>query len=234
VVGGVRVASPCPLDLPEAGFHDLDLEVRLALEGEASLPWPHLEQAHARAVAPLGFLGWDPPTRAVWVRSVVPFSAALRGRLTLHASGVALQGRAVAFVGESGAGKSTLALAFQQGGCEILADDLLPVRFAEGGGPFIPDLRGEALPLACLLFPEREQGLAAPRAEALEPARVLEGLLRHGFGELREPSIWRDQFEAYTRISSRVPGFRLRMPEGLPRLPEAVACVRSALSGEAP
>ena len=56
-----------------------------------------------------------------------------RGYLALHASAIALNGRAALFLGESGAGKSTMAAAFHARGCQVLADDVAAVRFANGG-----------------------------------------------------------------------------------------------------
>ncbi len=49
----------------------------------------------------------------------------LRGTTCLHASAVAVQGQAVAFLGPSGAGKSTTAAAFARRGSPVLADDLV-------------------------------------------------------------------------------------------------------------
>ncbi|WP_263784459.1 hypothetical protein [Salinibacter grassmerensis] len=49
----------------------------------------------------------------------------LRGLVTLHASAVVIEGRAVAFVGRSGMGKSTTAAALHSRGHPIITDDLL-------------------------------------------------------------------------------------------------------------
>lgn len=49
----------------------------------------------------------------------------LRETPTLHGSAVALEGRAVAFIGESGAGKSTTAAAFAQRGQPVLTEDIV-------------------------------------------------------------------------------------------------------------
>lgn len=55
-----------------------------------------------------------------------------RGKLSLHASAVALDGdRCVAFCGASGAGKSTLAASFAGEGCAFLTDDVLSLRMSE-------------------------------------------------------------------------------------------------------
>jgi hypothetical protein len=53
-----------------------------------------------------------------------------RGLLVLHASSVAINGEAVAFLGHSGWGKSTLANAFYNQGYSLLSDDVLAIRVA--------------------------------------------------------------------------------------------------------
>jgi hypothetical protein len=55
----------------------------------------------------------------------------LRGVTCLHASAVALDGRAVALVGAEGAGKSTTAAAFAQQGCGVLSDDVVALTESE-------------------------------------------------------------------------------------------------------
>jgi hypothetical protein len=50
-----------------------------------------------------------------------------RGLLVLHASAVALDGSAVAILGDAGAGKSTLAAALHARGHEILSDDVIGI-----------------------------------------------------------------------------------------------------------
>jgi hypothetical protein len=92
-----------------------------------------------------------------------------RGKCVLHASTVAIGGRAVAFCGPSGAGKSTLAAALLRSGHALLADDITvidrdaPIPLVEPGFPRIklwPDsasalsLDTEALPL---LHPDRSK-----------------------------------------------------------------------------
>jgi hypothetical protein len=56
-----------------------------------------------------------------------------RGRLVLHASGVALPRGAAAFVGWKGAGKSTAAGALVRRGHPIITDDALPLDIADDG-----------------------------------------------------------------------------------------------------
>lgn len=49
------------------------------------------------------------------------------GRLALHGSAVAINGRAVAFVAPKFSGKSTLAIALSLSGAEFMADDTIPI-----------------------------------------------------------------------------------------------------------
>lgn len=56
-----------------------------------------------------------------------------RGLLVLHASGVAIRGRAVGFVGAKGWGKSTTASALNRLGHPLVADELLVIGFDERG-----------------------------------------------------------------------------------------------------
>lgn len=52
------------------------------------------------------------------------FTLRLRGIVSLHASAVAVDGRAVVFLGHSTAGKSTLAAGMVRAGAQMLADDI--------------------------------------------------------------------------------------------------------------
>ena len=56
--------------------------------------------------------------------SVMGILLHLRGILPLHASAIAHEGRAIAFLGASGRGKSTIAQALRQRGYPVLADDI--------------------------------------------------------------------------------------------------------------
>jgi hypothetical protein len=52
-----------------------------------------------------------------------------RGILPLHGSGVVINGKVYAFVGDSGAGKSTLAAAFLNEGFKLVSDDIIAISF---------------------------------------------------------------------------------------------------------
>ena len=67
---------------------------------------------------------------------VLPLAAVLRGTHVLHASAVALAGRAVAFMGRSGVGKTTLAGRIVAHGARLMTDDVLAVDdFQARSGP---------------------------------------------------------------------------------------------------
>lgn len=63
-----------------------------------------------------------------------------RAIVPLHASTVAVEQRAVAIAGVAGAGKSTMAQLLASRGCQLIADDITPVRLDPAG-------RAHALPL---------------------------------------------------------------------------------------
>ena len=58
---------------------------------------------------------------------VLAFVLRLRGSVPLHASAVAIDGRALLFVGDSWAGKSSTAAAFSILGYPVLADDIVRI-----------------------------------------------------------------------------------------------------------
>jgi hypothetical protein len=62
----------------------------------------------------------------------------LRGVTCLHASAVAFDDRAVAFVGDEGAGKSTTAAAFARRGHPVLSDDVVAIVEREGAFHVLP------------------------------------------------------------------------------------------------
>jgi hypothetical protein len=74
-----------------------------------------------------------PPSGPAWrwerlvLAQVLPLAAVLRGTHVLHASAVALAGRAVAFMGRSGVGKTTLAGRIVAQGARLVTDDVLAI-----------------------------------------------------------------------------------------------------------
>jgi hypothetical protein len=58
---------------------------------------------------------------------ILGFVLRLRGAVSLHASAIAVAGRAVALLGQAGAGKSTTAVAFARRGNPVLSDDVTPL-----------------------------------------------------------------------------------------------------------
>jgi hypothetical protein len=66
---------------------------------------------------------------------ILGFVLRLRGITCLHASAVAIDGRAVALVGRPSAGKSTTAAAFVGMGYPLVSEDVVPL--VDGGSPFL-------------------------------------------------------------------------------------------------
>jgi hypothetical protein len=96
----------------------------------------------------------------------------LRGVTCLHASAIAFDGRAAAFVGAEGAGKSTTAAALARKGFVVVSDDI--VALEERGGGFLVK---PAYPYLCL-WPESVESLygsadALPRFAAGYDKRCL-------------------------------------------------------------
>ena len=83
-----------------------------------------------------------------------------RGDLVLHGSCVAIEGRAVTFLGKSGWGKSTTAAAFYRRGHRPFSDDLVPVRTAAAG------------PMAWPSFPRLKLSTEAAEALGYDPANL--------------------------------------------------------------
>lgn len=66
--------------------------------------------------------------RVLLMGRMMAFLLRQRGWLSLHASGIAIGGEAVLFLGISGAGKSTIAAAFHARGHQVITDDVGAVR----------------------------------------------------------------------------------------------------------
>lgn len=80
------------------------------------------------------------PTELAGYALLGPVMAALlhgRGKLILHGSALAVEGRAVVFVGDKGAGKSTTAGAFVGAGHELITDDVVAIDWDAQGRPMV-------------------------------------------------------------------------------------------------
>ncbi|MEP0203753.1 MAG: hypothetical protein ABJ084_05755 [Halioglobus sp.] len=80
----------------------------------------------------------------LYLNQVLPLAMSKMGTLVFHASAVAINGGAVAFLGESGRGKSTLAASFATNGYSFLTDDGLVLNVEENGysvSPSHPSIR---------------------------------------------------------------------------------------------
>jgi hypothetical protein len=102
-----------------------------------------------------------------------PVNALLRdlaGQLALHASAVAIEGKAVMFLGENGAGKSTAAAEMCLGHrAQMLADDVALLEIGEAGVDVLPsDGRHWLTRESCLAL-----GIPQPRAGASGDKREL-------------------------------------------------------------
>ena len=85
---------------------------------------------HVRAATPSGATLED--TATYLLGPVMGFVLRLRGVTCLHASAIAIDGRAVAFAGHAGSGKSTLAAAFARLGHAVLSEDVTALAVDHG------------------------------------------------------------------------------------------------------
>ena len=99
-----------------------------------------------------------------------------RGLLVLHASAVAVNGAAVAFLGNAGWGKSTTAAALNERGHLLLSDDLLAVRVDANAAPLaLPGFRQMKLwPDAVASLGAEPEGLPQVRPGVTKRARRLD------------------------------------------------------------
>ncbi|MDD4932947.1 MAG: hypothetical protein PHO89_05710 [Methylacidiphilaceae bacterium] len=251
VLAGARIWSNRAISgLSRSGYHDLDVEIAfLSRDDPEAMPREGDEVAGHEAVSlpcPTGLKGWiakdggwgaieeDPDVpwdRLVRVRRLLPFLAALQGRVTLHASAVASPTGVHAFVGESGAGKSTLSRCLAELGWRIVADDLLPCRMREGIVA-IPLDEDRSLPLRGIYFLARQEGLPRVRRTLLRGADCLKRMLVHGFGEISQRKAWAAQFGLYERIARAVPAYDLVEPDALPHLPRSAREVDAMIAGQ--
>lgn len=107
----------------------------------------------------------DGDVRAYLLGSVMGALLHQRGLLPLHASAVAVNGRAVAFIAPAGHGKSTMAMHLQHRGHRVICDDICAVAIEDGSARVWPGLRNLKLWRASL-------GAIARTPDGLEPVLV--------------------------------------------------------------
>jgi hypothetical protein len=75
-------------------------------------------------------------SRHLYINQVLPLVLGRLGKMVFHASAVATDGAALAFVAESSRGKSTLAASFATAGAPLLTDESVVVDERPGGGGY--------------------------------------------------------------------------------------------------
>jgi hypothetical protein len=76
--------------------------------------------------------------------TILSFWFELHQSLMLHSSSVVINNKAVLFLSNSGGGKSTLTASFLQTGCQMLSDDIVPLKVTDGrvvANPGFPSMR---------------------------------------------------------------------------------------------
>ena len=171
-----------------------------------------------------------------------------RGRHALHASAVAVDGEAVAFVGPSGAGKSTLAAALHARGHALVADDLVALAHVGGtvhavpGFPAVKLASGRAgakqlrradafatepVPLARIFVLADALG-SKPDVEPLRPHEAAVEVVRNSWcARLRAASGDAAHVATCARLAGEVPVHRLSYPRVLDCLDGTVARVEA-------
>jgi hypothetical protein len=179
------------------------------------------------------------------VSSAVCTLLALRGDLVLHASAVAVGGRAALFCGPTGRGKSTLARVLGEAGRAVLGEDGVAISLGQEGVIAYPGARGirvrslgtdgarrtdltpdpgphEPSPCpvaAVVLLGERGKALSIERLPAARALALLTPNLVHSGGRKAIAA----GFGSLARLLHTVPAFRASLPEGLDSLPSAAA-----------
>jgi hypothetical protein len=193
----------------------------------------------------------EPMTQLLWV---APHVLLLRGIVVLHASAVQEAAGVLAFCGGSGQGKTTLARALAATGRNLIAEDLLIVRFTAGrpeaiaGGEaairswadrearqlscgrriatddLVRAADGPPLPFAAILFPRRDARETRITHTPLGCAEALVHLLENSFAEASRRDLWQRLWDAHRLLAQRVPAHIAHVAEGLEVLQQAAAC----------
>jgi hypothetical protein len=114
--------------------------VQIAADGKALVRFKagYFRIAHDRVTCDLGVWPDSPELAPIVFGNILACLGLQHGRLPLHASAVAVDGRAILLLGRAGAGKSALAAAFARAGHSVLADEAAMVSEAcclPAGGP---------------------------------------------------------------------------------------------------
>jgi len=176
-----------------------------------------------------------PDPLALLVGQALPIAAALQGLEPLHASGVVVDGGAIAFAGPSGAGKSSLAAALVRGGADLLADDVVALELLGGrvlahpglgrlklapraGAPGAEKVaapvavRTEPTPLRTLCLVEPDARATAPALEPLDPGDPRPILGSTFVVCVRDPARLARQLAIASAVADGARVLRLRVP----------------------
>jgi hypothetical protein len=168
------------------------------------------------------------------IAQVLPWAAVVRGLEVLHASAVAVGGRAIAVTGPSGAGKSTLAAAWLATGAQLVADDVLAIGTGERGpvahpGPAILSVRP---PTAALLpdipgrlLGEDDHGRRLAVAGAPEPLPLGAFVFLERAATATGVTVERVRAPDPRRLLASTFNLALRSPARLERLLDACAAI---------
>jgi len=157
-----------------------------------------------------GSVGWP---LEVTLRTALAARLPLEGGLPLHAAGVVVNGKGVAFFGPSGAGKSTLAASCPQ---VVLSDEMVAVVPGAGGGYRLGgtgfwgtfesgDPRADLVPLAALV--ELDKGRPT-RLDRLDARSALRRLVASTLVP-PAPPLWSAALAVIGALVRVVPAFRL-------------------------
>jgi hypothetical protein len=184
-------------------------------------------------------------------RTVLPLALQALGSEVLHASAVSAPNGVLALCAVSGTGKSTLASALSRAGFSLWADDA--VQFTSNQDhvgaiplPFALRLKGESVglfgdveppvqtdfspvPLAAIYVLGRGNEI---ELTAIESVDAFPAVLTHAYCfDLDDAVRKRIMMDSYLKLVSRVPVFRLVIPEGLQHIGKVVAAIQEANRG---
>jgi hypothetical protein len=224
--------------------------------GEHWMRLPGVASFHFRADSDV--VGAFPEDRAAeslvedaFRRAVLPMALQVLGREVLHASGVRTPRGIVALCAVAETGKSTVAYGLsRRPGYTLWADDAvafelrgdgvaaLPVPFTLrlrpqsaayfGGGATVEVVEPEGEPpLAAVCVLERSEEVGVER---IASAEAFAAVLTHAYCfTLADPERNRRMMETYLELVTRVPVLRVRLVDGLERLPEALDRIAEAV-----